>query len=180
MVLGRHILDADETTPSTHLVRQGLSDFSRRMAAYAPSAAARLHPTSIGIPPDLDISLSYANIAILLSPKVVPLALPSEVNFTRANRVKAIESAWTQMRHDTQPSLKGDDYKGKGKAVQNASLLRGVADWMVDVLVSLFSKALLISLVPINRCPGPSFIAGDVSRGLANCLVLDGSTKSTV
>ncbi|OCF40193.1 pre-rRNA-processing protein IPI1 [Kwoniella heveanensis CBS 569] len=163
-LLGRSILastkasSSGSTTSDTYLsaemkeARGCVSDFLKRMAAWFPfhasasasstsglratTTAATLAPS--GLTPAFELSLVYANLAMLLTPRPVELAYPRELTRGKKEvgwreRVKAIEIAWNDMRERE----KGGNAKSKGKGKANGAdhwAMEEVAEWVVDIL----------------------------------------------
>jgi pre-rRNA-processing protein IPI1 len=102
------------------------------MAAWFPFRLPKA-VTSSGLSPAFSLSLSYANLAVLLAPRppklVFPRGLPRELGVR--GRVRAVEQAWGLIRDQAMKA------KGKGKAGgADVWALEEVAQWVVDVLVS--------------------------------------------
>ncbi|WVQ72841.1 hypothetical protein IAR50_002402 [Cryptococcus sp. DSM 104548] len=123
---------AENHTPELKEVKACMFDFQRRMTAWFPFVS-RTAPTPSGVTPGFELSLAYADLAMLLAPRPVELVYPKQVD-RRAKelgwreRVKATEQVWAQMR----TAEKGA--KGKGKAGQSRWAMEEVAEWVVDVL----------------------------------------------
>lgn len=106
------------------------------MAAWFPFRSSRTALSPTGLSPALALSLSYANLAVLLAPQPVKLEWPKSTPATRRDagwrgRVKVVEQAWETMRAQASKA------KGKGKAGgADVWALGEVADWVVDTLVS--------------------------------------------
>ncbi|WVQ96749.1 hypothetical protein IAU59_003856 [Kwoniella sp. CBS 9459] len=128
-----------------------VSDFLKRMAAWFPfhtpssssgsksASAATLAPS--GLTPAFELSLVYANLAMLLAPRPVELKYPKELVRGKKEvgwreKVKAVEIAWSDMREREKGSAKS---KGKGKATGAGAgpdhwAMEEVAEWVVDIL----------------------------------------------
>ncbi|ODN77559.1 hypothetical protein L202_04729 [Cryptococcus amylolentus CBS 6039] len=136
---------AESNLPELKEVKTCIFDFQRRMTAWFPFAS-RTAPTPSGVTPGFELSLAYADLALLLAPRPVELVYPTQVE-SRAKelgwreRVKATEEAWKKM----QTAEKGA--KGKGKAGQSQWAMEEVAEWVVDVLAPS-QDALVPSLTP--------------------------------
>lgn len=121
----------DANTPELRQVKNCISDFHRRMTGWFPFNS-RTAPTPSGVTPGFELSLAYARLAVLLSPRPVDLTFTKhstkrgkEVRWRE--RVKATEEAWKTMRESERA-------KGKGKIGQNQWAMEEVADWVVEVL----------------------------------------------
>lgn len=136
-VLSRQSASASPS-PLIKEVRSTASDFLRRMSAYfpfhSPRPSSRTSPN--GLTPELELSLSYANLAVLLAPAPIPLSYP--LGFKRdigwKERVRAIETAWKSMREQSR-----NESKGKGKKIEGWALDE-VAEWIVNILVSILRR----------------------------------------
>ena len=98
-----------------------MADFLKRMAPYFPFAGPAAQVSSTGMPRTFQLSLAYAGLAVLLSPRAVKLDLRGRKPGWEG-RIEATEAAWDQMRSGA---------KGSGSALSD------VADWVTDCLVSL-------------------------------------------
>ncbi|WVF69251.1 hypothetical protein IAT40_004027 [Kwoniella sp. CBS 6097] len=200
-LLARSILASTKSTSTStasgngHLsaemkeARGCVSDFLKRMAAWFPfhtstssssskaAAAATLAPS--GLTPAFELSLVYANLAMILAPRPVELKYPKELIRGKKEvgwreKVKAIEIAWNEMREREKGNAKS---KGKGKASGAGSgsgagadhwAMEEVAEWAVDILSpkkdvfaqSALTPAAYSALLPIIfaliTCPPPS------------------------
>lgn len=129
-----HPSDGGSSRSTIKEVRTSASDFLRRMSTYFPfdsRISAFTSSSNTGLPPNFELSLSYANLAILLSPAPIPLVLTHGQKRERGwkERVKAVEGAWKAMRGHA----RGGD-QGKGKKVDGWAV-EEVAEWMVGILV---------------------------------------------
>ncbi|WVR06282.1 hypothetical protein IAU60_003312 [Kwoniella sp. DSM 27419] len=121
-------------TPELKEVKNNVSDFLRRMAAWFPFHTSRsAAPTPSGVSPALELSMTYANLAVLLAPRPVTLKYPKDLligrrEVTWKERVRAVDIAWNDMR---------EREKGKGKGKANGAdlwAMEEVAQWVVDTL----------------------------------------------
>ena len=133
--LAHPTLSASSAATPTEEVHAGVSDFLRRMAPYFPIRALKPASTPNGLSPAFALSLSYANLTVLLAPRppvlVFPRGVRREVGWR--GRVRAVEEAWTIMRTQRRKVT------GKGKVGgADAWALEEVAEWVVEILVSLY------------------------------------------
>lgn len=123
------------------------------MSTYFPFPSAMVNASISGLGAGFDLNLSYARLAVLLAPQPVPLVYPP-LGQTRQNdsswkvRVKAVESAWTKMREETEKRK----IKGKGKAVDSWAMDE-IAAWVVDLLV----------------CPNPQVLRTMLTEYYSHC-----------
>jgi hypothetical protein len=84
--------------------------------------------------PSFELNLLYANLAVMLSPNPVslPKIPPTRGSDAWVGRVKAVESAWQEMRAVNEKSM------GQGRNKENTAIwaLNEVAEWIVSTLVS--------------------------------------------
>ncbi|WVQ80727.1 hypothetical protein IAT38_002832 [Cryptococcus sp. DSM 104549] len=149
-LLGRAILSRASSLPNAELkqVRACVSDFLKRMAAWFPFHSPRSQlPTPGGLTPGFELSLAYANLAVMLAPRPCALEFPQSLERGKKEvgwreRVKATEEAWRKMREMERVS------KGKGKAgAADHWAMEEVAEWVDDVL-SPNKDALAPALTP--------------------------------
>ena len=109
-------------------VREGVSDFVRRMAPYFPFreiTGAQVSPT--GLSSAFELNLAYANLAILLAPPVPPLNIKKkggQKDMGWKVRIEAVEEAWKGAREATKSKKGADDWA-----------IGEVAEWIEATLV---------------------------------------------